>query len=316
MCYKNDALIYDPEFHKLIETAPFHYVDIGARGELGEPWKSLLESGLPMKVIGFEPDPKACEALNAKAGKHEIFLPTALWNKKDILSITLNDARSSVHPPDMSVLKRYAKPHWQGRTSKKTIDVQADTLDAILKAHKLNADFIKCDTQGSEYEILEGAAKTLKSSVFGVIAEVWTIPAHKGQHLSFEVEAMMQKNTLPALLREPHGKWSRAAAKDIYDEGETVQFNTLFFKSAEILLKSAKSPETLYKAAAIADLYGFSGIALELLIGKDKQTQWMKAQIQRRRSKKPTLPPALHAIAEKALRRVGIHIAHIPPLAG
>ena len=311
MCYKNDAIIYDPVFHKLIEKAPFHYIDIGARGELGEPWKSLFGSGLPMKVIGFEPDPKACKALNAKAGEREIFLPTALWNKKGKISIYLNDARSSVHQPDMNVLKRYAKPHWEGRTSKKTVKVEADTLDSVLKEHKLTADFIKCDTQGSEYEILEGAIKILKNQAFGVIAETWTIPAHKGQHLHHEIEALMNKINLPTILREPHGTWHYALPNNLEARGETVQFNTLFFKTPGMISKTK-----IYKAAAIADLFGFTHIALELLSAKDKETQWMREEIIKRRSQKRLLPSPLHNLAEKALRRIGINIAHYPPLAG
>jgi FkbM family methyltransferase len=64
--------------------------------------------------------------------------------------------------------------------------VETVTMDKLLGGPAISAappDFLSCDTQGTEYEILQGAKETLKSRVLGLIVEVEFHPIYKDQKL-------------------------------------------------------------------------------------------------------------------------------------
>lgn len=64
--------------------------------------------------------------------------------------------------------------------------VEMVTMDKLLSGSAISApppDFLSLDTQGTEYEILQGAKETLKSRVLGLIVEVEFHPIYKDQKL-------------------------------------------------------------------------------------------------------------------------------------
>jgi FkbM family methyltransferase len=70
------------------------------------------------------------------------------------------------------------------------------TLDSIFQGELSSAptpDFLSIDTQGSEYEILQGARGTLNASVLALVLEVEFHPLYKGQKLFGDIAAFLAK---------------------------------------------------------------------------------------------------------------------------
>ena len=72
----------------------------------------------------------------------------------------------------------------------KEIKVKTDTLDNVL-GHLDKVDYMKLDTQGSEYEILEGGGELLKKTKY-VKCEVEFIELYKNQKLYDDIVSLME----------------------------------------------------------------------------------------------------------------------------
>lgn len=133
-----------------------NYIDVGARGNLTDPW---FYHENELNVFGFEADPNECKRLQEKYPNRKYF-NFALSSKKGMLNIylTKNLAQSSIYPPNEKNIQ-FEKQHWDTRQTKSKIEVKCSTIDDSLV--KNNVDAIKIDTQGSEYEILKGGVNTL-----------------------------------------------------------------------------------------------------------------------------------------------------------
>src|SRR3989344_4423423 len=121
----------------------------------------------------------------------------------------------------------------------KKLRVKVITLDTLLKDdHTLvPPDILSIDTQGTEYEILEGGVETLKEDTLAVIAEVWFHEIYKGQKLFGDVSALLHT----------HGFVFVKFTKDFFDfspyrypiglRGDGLQSSTdaLFLKGIDVV---------------------------------------------------------------------------------
>ncbi len=68
-----------------------------------------------------------------------------------------------------------------------TVDVNIRSLDSLVDQNLIPdsslPDFLSLDTQGSEYQILEGAEKTIRKGMLGVATEIEFHPMYSGQKL-------------------------------------------------------------------------------------------------------------------------------------
>ena len=149
------------KFAAHINPPDIYYIDVGARGNLQEPWKTLHDTNI-VKVVGFEPDRMEFDRLSATFPNRKYY-PYAVGNKNDTnikLSIAKTESCSSIHKPNIDYIKQhYLTDNFVPRITSKTIDVPSITLSRIPE----NLDFIKIDTQGSEIDILKGSNEILSN---------------------------------------------------------------------------------------------------------------------------------------------------------
>jgi FkbM family methyltransferase len=258
-------IIFSDAFKSIVAGQPLVYVDAGARGGLQGPWAEISDERL--HVVAFEPDPEGARALRDRPNFEVV--ESALWSHPGMIDIHLAriPGTSSVHPPNWALLKRFPPQHYEPRTTLRAISVACDTLDAALMKIGRRADFIKIDTQGSEFEILSGAVKALEESAFGVIAESWTVEVHKGQHMTGEILSFMNQRGFELFDINVGAAWHRRGASKLkkLNKRQIVGLDLLFFREpASIPLRFA-DPVVAAKAAAIAELYGFPDLALEII---------------------------------------------------
>jgi len=260
-------VIFSPTFCDAIEYDPIVLVDVGARGGIEEPWSGL--SGKALKVIGFEPDQEECDRLNGSCASNRKYLPVGLWSGEGTMNIHCADTGScsSVHPPHFELLKKYHEKHWKPRVTKQVARVTCTTLDKVMKDANLECDFLKIDTQGSEYEVLQGAQASLKTSIFGVLVETWTSEVHKGQHLTGDVLTMMADLGFALFDINVAAAWKRRhdGLPDLQGKAQITGLDLLFFRESNARLSASKRLTKVLKAAAVAEVYGFPDYAVELL---------------------------------------------------
>jgi len=253
-------------FGQYTKSNPIILIDVGARGGIDTKWYLLDEGNL--RILGFEADPQECERLNRQTGDNHTYFPIALFNRAGAIEINIaqSPATSSIYLPNLSLMDRF--PNSDDLKVVKLNRVRCNTLDRVLELYNIrDADFLKVDTQGSEFQILEGARCTLKNFIFGVEVEVEFSQLYKNQPLFSDVDIYLRDLgfslfdiNLSRLKRKKYG--------NVYSKGQVLWAHALYFKDF-LLNKNINSNylnfEKVIKAIAIAELYGFSDFALELL---------------------------------------------------
>jgi FkbM family methyltransferase len=253
----------------VLAGGPLTFVDVGARGDLDEPW-SLMAAGA-LSVIGFEPDAAECENLNAKVGPgvKRRYFPTALWSEDKSVPFCINavPATSSVYPANMKLIQRFEEEHWRPREVARMVDVRALTLDTVVAQQGIDPDFLKLDTQGAELPILKGAKKTLQENIVAVLTETWCAEVYAGQGLSGDVLSFMHSYGFSLFDINIAAGWQRAGngANKISDRQQIIGLDFLFLRDNVASSGSQAGLSKVIKAAAIADCFGFAGAALQFL---------------------------------------------------
>lgn len=270
MSFVRKSALFDPVVRKIVEDYPFVILDVGASGDMVEPWLSLCQHApKAVSVIGFEPNDAECARLNAAiavSGARRQYVASALWNEtRDIhLHLAERPSTSSVHAPNWSQLQDYAPEHVQPRRTAKELQIPARRLDDIVAEKRVSPDFIKIDTQGAEYEIIEGAKQNLLKHCFGCTLESWTVPIHENQHLAFDVMRLMHDLDFRIFDAERTAIWQRGGKEHFKsNRGELVGMDFLYFRDPHRLQHFGA--EKLLRAGLLADLWGYRKFAVELL---------------------------------------------------
>ena len=230
---------------------PFNYIE--------NVWEENLH------ILCFEPNEET-NISNSKATK--INITNVLWNDETQIKfhIAKEKSQSSVHPPNIDLIKKFSDENWVSRQTQKTVDLQTVKLDSVINKNSFNADFLKIDTQGSEYEILEGSKETLAGGLFGVLLETWSYPFHKDQKLSYDVMKIMDENGYFLADLNKGGYYRRkTVSNNTLFLGQIGQLDLLYFETIEKFTSNQKSNEEIIKAACLADLYGMTDYSIEIL---------------------------------------------------
>jgi FkbM family methyltransferase len=276
MMWAEHALLFTQTHRDIMGPTPISLIDCGARGDIPEPWANYVarfQGGL--KVLGFEADPTEAARLNATHGSKRTYVPAAAWNASGTATLYITDPAqtSSLFPPNAAVDQLYtfhgAQYHSvaRARSVKRTTKVATTTVDE--HASGIDADVLKIDTQGAEYEILEGAKTTLTSSLFAVIAETWTAEIYKGAKPAWDVMRLMHDQGYTLMTTETAGLARRSfpdtpTFKFVQQE-QIVGMELLFFRNSQAFVRHAADATKVFKAVGIADVYGFPDVSVELL---------------------------------------------------
>lgn len=196
--------------------------DIGAN--IGQFAKELRAVGFNGQIISFEPLSSAHERLKISASRDNawhVHPRVALGDKEDIA--TINIAENSVSSSILPMLDAHlAAAQESAYSSCETVNVV--TLDSVAPYYITEScrPFVKIDTQGFEWQVLDGANETLRSA-YGVLLELSLTPLYDGQHLWLELIDRMAAN----------GFVTWALQKGFTDSanGRTLQIDGIFIRN-------------------------------------------------------------------------------------
>jgi len=195
--------------------------DVGAnRGQFSQDIRS---GGYDGNIVSFEPLSGAYKDLlkaSGGDGKWDVHPRCALGGHNG--EIEINVAKNSASSSVLSMLDSHQSAAPQSAFVAREI-VPLRSLDSVLPAYVeiYGNAVLKIDTQGFEWEILDGARAVLPH-MRGVFIELSLISLYEGQHLWEEI--------IERLKREGFHLW--AIQPEFIDprDGRTLQVNGLFFR--------------------------------------------------------------------------------------
>ncbi|MEX2597040.1 MAG: FkbM family methyltransferase [Salibacteraceae bacterium] len=278
-----NRLIYSSWFKTFATENPIEICDVGAREELFKPFDSLPNSII--RVHGFEPDSEEAERLQKRyEANQRTYYPYGLWSESTLVDLSLAElaGNSSIHPPNIEHLSKVFPPlHWTNRRPIKTLSLPVKSLDDVISEHKFGCDLLKIDTQGSEFEILIGAERALKEAISFVLLETWTMEVHKGQALSGKIMEWMHSKGF-ALIRTHNGAdWHRKEVDQLNRVGlrTLVGLDLLFVRVDFKFTDNEFAYKKIVKSAALAELYGFPDLALQIIDQNKGNLQEFSAEL-------------------------------------
>lgn len=167
-------------------------IDIGSIGGLP---KELSDNRNKIdKILSFEPFEKDSNNILKQN--------VAVWNKKCTKDFYIYNSPhgSSLFMQNYEYIgKNYLNLIKESQETKQTKNwfqrslfvekkqVNCDTIDNVLQNIDIEFNFLKSDTQGCEYQMLEGAANFLSTDCMGLQLELYNIPIYKDIILKEEV---------------------------------------------------------------------------------------------------------------------------------
>lgn len=232
-------------------------VDIGAAGGLQDRWKPF--SGF-VDLVAVEPDPRAKESIEklestSLRSLHRVNSPLASTHRELNFYLCKHPRQSSVLKPNGKHFAKYNDGHkWN---VEKVENMSAITLDSAL-ASKIQPDFLKLDTQGSELDILQGATATLRSCL-GIEVEVEFREMYQSQPLFGDVSKFLIDNEFDFIDFVAFGKWERSRPDGLRTFlGELIHADALFLRSPEStvdLAKKLNDPVLIRRYLALLFIY-------------------------------------------------------------
>lgn len=198
-------------------------VDVGAN--IGQFAQNLRDNGYSGRIVSFEPLSGAYETLLERSRRDanwHIAPRCALGDHNGRININVagNSQSSSILPmleaheqaaPDSAYVAKESAP--------------LETLDRVSPVflEDARAPFLKIDTQGYEWEVLDGARATLPQ-YRGLLIELSLVPLYEGQHLWMELIARLQEAGFTL--------WTIKPVFHDAEDGRTLQVDGLFLRNS------------------------------------------------------------------------------------
>ena len=221
---KNNKYLYDPDKNLLKSIKQFNVnsvIDVGANE--GQFALKLINSKFKGDIISFEPlkdEHSLLNKLSFKKKNWKVARRCALGNKNKIMQLNISGNRQS------SSLLKILRKHTELRPDSsiiKTDSVNVEKLDNFksdISKFKKNL-LLKIDTQGSEIDVLRGAAKVIKN-IKCLFVEVSLVSLYKNQKLWLDVIKYVKKLNFEV--------WSIDPLLRNNNTGQTYQVDIFFYK--------------------------------------------------------------------------------------
>lgn len=198
-------------------------LDVGAN--TGQFASGLRAIGYKGRIVSFEPLSAAHAKLSAAAAGVPAWSvhPRCAVGDRDgetQINVAGNSVSSSVLP--MTDKHSTAAPGsaYVGRESVPIVRLDSVAAQYLGGAAK---PFLKIDTQGFEWQVLEGARETLPR-LAGILCEMSLVPLYSGQRL--------WKDTLARIEGEGFALWALQTGFTDPQDGRTLQMDGIFFRAA------------------------------------------------------------------------------------
>ena len=198
-----------------------YVIDIGAN--VGQFAVEILDNGFNGEIISFEPLSKAHSELVKNSKKYNnwtIYPKSAIGNTDG--EIEINISNNSVSSSILNISKKHIDASNESRYIG-IEKVKIHKLDSLFSKEQLmNKNiFIKIDTQGFEWEVLEGASNILNDTK-GLLCELSFDNLYEGQHLWQEIINKLEQYNFKL--------WSLQYGLTDKNTGQTLQSDAIFYK--------------------------------------------------------------------------------------
>lgn len=280
----------DPDFAAsapgaTLRARPLGFVDVGVRGGIHPVVEPVAGA---TTVLAFEADREEARRLQAyyapSAPWHDVVIEASALAERagpTTLYLTSANTNASLRTVNRPFVDRYRMVKFQPAGSQRVL---ATTLDRVLAeryAHQpQHGEFIKLDTQGTEYEILSGARRTLSDRTVALLVEVWYGGTYAGQRLFADVELYLRSLGFSCYGTSLHYRSRKLLDKRREATRERLLWaDAIFFKDPlpggpGRLELSERHLHALFVCAALLSFYDF---ALELAL-----ETWADGQERRR----------------------------------
>ena len=186
------ALNYNPRLtlelarRGIFRDAPFRLLDVGARGGAHPIWDSF---GADLEVVGFDPD---AQSTSGHENARHRYIAAFIGARRERRRFYHGDdpAHGSLSP-DEGYYRRTVLGS-EMRAADVWREVQTVSLDECVSENALGTfDFLKIDTDGADFEVLQGASETLRT-VLGVQVEVLFRRGKNAYGTYADIDALLQ----------------------------------------------------------------------------------------------------------------------------
>jgi FkbM family methyltransferase len=261
--------------------ADFMLLDVGCSGGLHP---LFLQFGDRLRAVGFDPMLDEVARLTAENTNPKLKYEAAFVGNKDYAKLLSPEAKAAAPNTDFFGRTSAARAAQltgvtQAAQQQKFADKKVGLDDYCAEQRITEVDFIKVDTDGSDYEVLTGAEKLLTNGVLGASVEAQLHgPVHQHSNVFSNIDRFMRSKGF-ALFDFDIYRYSRAVLPlpfyyDLFGQtrggavswGEAVYFRDLTDPDYEKHWNVKITPEDVLKLACLFDLYGMPDCAAELIL--------------------------------------------------
>jgi FkbM family methyltransferase len=264
----------------VFKTDPFCLVDVGASGGIDGYWDIFGDS---LRAIGFDGLTNEVERLNALGHPNRRYYSYLVGDKgyqpatgvPDTQPFPLTSAARAQEITKRSFAETYYDRSGQCLYATETIE-----LDQFLRDNPMDVDFIKIDTDGSDYQVLRGAKQLLSNGrVLGIGIEAqFHGLVHDESNTFRNIDRLLTGFGFCLFDLEVY-RYSRSALPKRFlyrmpaqtEAGQVIWGDALYLRDAgrkdyESDWHITLPPHKILKLACISEVFGMEDCAAELLL--------------------------------------------------